>query len=137
MQFWALSQARKDWICFGEKRGCLWRKKYQEDFDAYVATIKSYGGSVKYKEWQIKAELKRSATDPKKPMHNEIKDAKLPVKKGMSVKMFIGGTNNELFGDLKDELISNLSKGVDNLPVNLDEAVQLMNAYKTKKTPCH
>ena len=53
----------------------------------------------------------------------------------MLVAMFIGGADNELFGDLKTELNNDFVKGTDNWPTNIDETVQLINAYKVKKAP--
>ena len=50
--------------------GLFWQEKgvslerYREDFDAYVATIESYSGSIGYEEGQIKAEIKKSTEDP-------------------------------------------------------------------------
>ena len=110
-------------------------EKYREDFEAYVATIESYGGSIGVEEGLIEEELKASALDPNNPTAEELKDEKMVVKNGMLVSMFISGANNELFGDLKMELNNDFATGVDSWPVNLDEAVQLMNAYKSRRTP--
>ena len=65
-----------------------------EDFDAYVATIESYGGTIGY-EGQIKKELIASAKDPENPKEQGIKDVKLKVKNGVLACMFISVTNNE------------------------------------------
>ena len=51
----------------------------------------------------------------------------------MLASMFISGANNELYGDLKTELNNDFIKGVDNWPVDVDGAVQPMNAYMAKK----
>ena len=120
------SSKEKAQLILARKRSVI--EKYREDFDAYVATIG-------YEEGQIQAELKNSAYDPKNPTEQEVEEAKLTVKNGMLVAMFIGGANNELFGDLKTELNNDFAKGTDNWPTNIDEAVQLMNAYKVKKAP--
>ena len=125
--YWALAQAKTCLSLFWQEKGAS-IEKYKKDFKAYVAAIESYGGSLEYEEGQIHEELKRNAVDESNPMDQELKDAKLVVKNGMFVSMFISGANNDLFGDLKTELINDFTKGFDNWPINLEEAVQLINA---------
>ena len=50
-------------------------EKYKEDFEAYVATVESYGGSIGYEEGQIQEELKSSAVDENNMMDQEVKGA--------------------------------------------------------------
>ena len=61
------------------------------------------------------------------PTDEEVKDARLFVKNGILVAMFIGGANNELYGDLKMELNNGFAKGVDNWPANIHGTMQLLN----------
>ena len=96
---------------FWQEKG-LSIEKYKEYFEAYVATIESYGGSIGYEEGQIQEELKRNAVDEINPIDKELKDAKLVVKNGMLVSMFTTGANNDLFGDLKLSSLMILQRGL-------------------------
>ena len=95
---------------FFQTKDCS-NEKYRVDFDAYVATIESYGGTIVYEEGQVEEELKASAKDPENSTEKEIKDAKLMVKNGMLACMFISGVKKERYGDLKTELLNDDAKG--------------------------
>ena len=42
---------------FFQTKDCS-NEKYRQDFDAYVATIKSYGGTTEYEDGLVEEELK-------------------------------------------------------------------------------
>ena len=112
--FWALHQAKKKLSLFWQGKGVS-LEEYRGDFDAYVATIESYGGTIGYEEGQIEAEIKKSAEDPNNLTDDEVKDARLVVGNGMLVANFVGGANNELYQDLKMKLNNYVTRGLDNL----------------------
>ena len=85
---------------FFQAKDCS-HEKYQEDFDAYVITIKSYGGTMEYKGGQVEEELRNLTKDTENFTEQDIKNAKLVVKNGMLTCLFISGANKERYGDLK------------------------------------
>ena len=95
---------------FFQTKDCS-NEKYWEDFDAYVARIESYGGSIGYKEGYkeglIEEKLRVSAKDPENPIEQKIKYAKIKVKNAC---MFISGAKKERYGDLKTELLKDKAR---------------------------
>ena len=58
-----------------------------------------------------------------------MKDARLFVKNGMLIVMFICRFIIELYGDLKMELNNDFAKWVDDWPANIDGAMQSLHGY--------
>ena len=71
---------------------------------------------------QVDEELHASRKGPENPTEQEIKHAKLNVKKEMLVCMFISVANKERYGDLKTKLLNDYAEGVNNWPTRADEA---------------
>ncbi len=107
--------------------------EYFEYLQALVGVVETYGGAYGREPGLIRAQLKKQGvaiTDLNAPDPQQLKDAEAVCCKEYLSCMALCGADQSRFKKLKDDLSNDMSKGVDNFPKTLVEAMRLMTDYK-------
>ncbi len=113
--------------------------EYFAYFQALVRLVETYGGAYACKPGLIRVQLKKQgvAITDLAPDPQQLKNAEAVCREEYLSFMALHGADQFRFKKLKDDLSNNMTKGVDNYPKTLIEAMHLMTDYKVPaRAPC-
>jgi hypothetical protein len=104
--------------------------EYIKNFKVLVGVLETYGGAYGRKPWLLRAQLFKqgvSASDLDTPDLTESKKAEKICHKKYLLCMLFWGADQCRYLKLKDNLLNNMTKGVNNFPKTMVETLQLMS----------
>jgi hypothetical protein len=107
--------------------------EYVENFMALVGVVETYGGAYGCEPGLVRAQLSKQGValaDLDNPDPKELKDAKTMCHEEYLLCMILRGADQSRYAKLKDNLSNDMTKGVDNFPKTIVEAMRLMTNYK-------
>ncbi len=113
--------------------------EYFAYFQVLVGLVETYGGAYACKPGLIRVQLKRQgvAITDLAPDPQQLKNTEAVCREEYLSFMALHGADQFRLKKLKDDLSNDMTKGVDNFPKTLIEAVHLMTDYKVHATaPC-
>lgn len=114
--------------------------EYVENFQALIGVVETYGGAYGREPGLVRAQLKKqegvATADLDAPDPQQLKDAEAVCREEYLSCMVLRGADQSRYGKLKDDLSNNMTKGLDNFPKTIVEAMRLMTDHKVPaRTP--
>ena len=103
---------------------------YLAEFKSIQKVIETHEGSIGKHKGLIKQKCSDFGFNPA-PDPLEIKKVTVEVKKEYLTCLFISGADNTLYKQLKNELENDHLKGNDSCPKTYDDAMKMIENYKT------
>jgi hypothetical protein len=107
--------------------------EYIENFQALVGVVETYGRAYGHKPGLIRLQLTAQGVATKElnaPDPKELKIAEAVCREEYLLCMALSGADQSRYGKLKDNLLKDMTKGVDNFPKMIVDTMRLMNDYK-------
>jgi hypothetical protein len=107
--------------------------EYVENLKAPVGVVETYGGAYGCKHGLLRAQLIKqgvSARDLDAPDLIESKKAEEICCEQYLSCMLLWGADQSKYSKLKDDILNDMTKGVNNFPKTVDKLLQLMSDYK-------
>ncbi len=129
---WALMSAKHCASIFYQTYEML-TTDYVENFKALIGVVETYGGAYGCKPGLVRSQLIKqgvASTDLAALDRNQLKDAEETCYEQYLLCMLLLGADQSRYAKLKDDLSNHMTKGVDNFPKTMVEAMHLVTNYK-------
>ena len=134
---WAVVQAKKRIYLYVQNYKTT-NDKYGEDFEAYVKVVETYGGTF-VEPIMLEIELAKMGVDPANEnssradaaAEDELLEAERLARKKALGLLVLSNANKGRYKEITTKLHNNIMMGVDKYPKSVEEAVRLLNNYRT------
>ena len=126
---WALEQAKHRVSTFFQSYS-MSNADYMEQFEAMVGVVETYGGAYGHEPGLVRTQLLEQGVDAAhldNPDPGELELANAVCREQYLSCMFLRGADHTRYHTLKNDLSNDMTKGTDNFPKTLVEAIRMLN----------